>query len=166
MLTDRGISLQFATLLVSLSSLSLIVATVASGFLLDRFPVSFVCAGFFLAPCLGIILLSAEATSAGLAVGSFCLGLGKGAEGVVVPFLVGRYFGLPRFGETIGYVIAASVFGFGLGPWLMALCYDLRHSYALVLTAFCLALVIGALLIAFLESHVRREPSVIGVGNG
>jgi MFS family permease len=153
LLTDRGLRLQAATAIVSLSALALMGGQLISGYLLDRFVATSVAGFFFLASVIGIILMSFRAPEIVATLGGVCLALGIGTESNLAAFLVSRHFGLVRFSETFGYVLAVSVLGNGLGPWLMALCYDLRHSYNLALGGSCLALIVAIFLISKLGPY-------------
>jgi predicted MFS family arabinose efflux permease len=162
LLTDRGVSSEFATLMLTASSLALIVGRILSGYLLDWFFAPYVAVCFFLLPLIGIALLSAGSGGAVALIAAVCLGLGIGSELNVTAFLVGRYFGLRTFGEVYGYLTAVFLFGSGLGPWVMAACFDRTHSYNLALAGFSLALVVASLFISRLGPYAYPESGVHG----
>jgi hypothetical protein len=81
------------------------------------------------------------------------LGLGLGAENNMSAYLISRYFGFLNFGEILGYIAAVSALGRSAGPWLMALDYDLRHSYNFALGAFGLCLLVSVLLLCRLGPY-------------
>jgi predicted MFS family arabinose efflux permease len=159
-LTDRGVSTGFATLMLTASSLALIVGRILSGYLLDWFFAPYVAVCFFLLPVIGIAFLSAGSGGAISWIAALCLGLGIGSELNVTAFLVGRYFGLRTFGEVYGYLTAVFLFGSGLGPWLMATCFDRTRSYNLALAGFSLALVMASVLISRLGAYAYPESGV------
>jgi MFS family permease len=173
LLTDRGVSDEFATLVLTVSSLALIAGRILSGYLLDRFFAPYVAAWFFLLPLAGIAFLGADSGGAVSLLAAVCLGLGIGSELNVAAFLVGRYFGLRTFGEIYGYLTAVFLFGSGLGPWVMGACFDRTGSYNLALAGFSLALVVASFLIsrlgvyAYPESSVGRQqdspPAAVGI---
>ena len=70
-----------------------------------------------------------------------------GAEGDIIAYLVGRYFGLRAFGEIYGYTFAAFTFGGVIGPLLMGIGFDSTGSYQLVLGVFVIASLIAVGLI-------------------
>lgn len=147
LLTDRGISVKFASLVLSFAAVAMMAGQIVSGHLLDRLPARHV--AFFLGPLAlaGIILLFVGTGPLYPALGSALLAIGLGAEGNIGAFLVSRYFGLQRFSGIYGWVIGASVLGNGFGPWIMAVCHDFTNSYNAALAGFGLALVFATLLI-------------------
>jgi len=152
-LTDRGISVVIATSVLSAAGLALIAGRIFSGYLLDRFPAQYVAAAFFFIPLMGILCLGSGSGGVVPLVGAAFLGMGIGAEIDLLAFLVGRYFGLRNFGQIYGYLMAVFIFGSGLGPWIMGVCFDLRHSYTLALIGFSAALAIASLLISRLGPY-------------
>ena len=88
-----------------------------------------------------------------IAVASICLGLGLGAEVDIIGFLVGRYFGLRRYGEIYGYIFAVFTVGTGLGPLLMGSTFDAIGNYKPALAFFCALLIVSSVLIAMLGPY-------------
>jgi MFS family permease len=154
MLTDRGISSQFATSMVTASGLALIAGRLLSGYLLDRFFGPYVAAGFFLMPFAGVIALSSGLGGSVPLLSATLLGLGLGAEMDLLAFFVGRYFGLRAFGLIYGCFMGIFFLGSGLGPWLMSLSFEKSHSYTLALAGFGLALLLASIAILCLGSYV------------
>jgi MFS family permease len=159
LLTDRGISIRFATSILSFSAVALIVGQITSGYMLDRLFAIYVAGFFFFISVVGIVLISVPAFEIVPIVGGTCLALGIGAESNLAAFFVSRYFGLQRFSEMFGYVLAVSVFGNGAGPWLMARCFDVKGSYSFALFGFGLALVLAIVLISRLGPY-RFPPAL------
>lgn len=143
LLTDRGVSPQGAALATSLLGGALLFGRVGSGYLLDHLAASTVAVGFFSGATLGFVLLWSGASGALAFLASFLVGLGMGAEGDIIAYLVSRYFGLRAFGEIYGYTFAAFTLGGVIGPLLMGVAFEATHSYHLVLGAF-----VGASLVA------------------
>lgn len=153
LLTDRGVSIRSATTILSFSALALMGGQVISGYLLDRFFAAVVATVFMMISAVGILFLGVRATGILPMLGGACIAFGIGAESNLAAFLVSRYFGLLRFSEIFGYVLGVSVLGNGSGPWLMARCYDFRHSYSLALCGFGFALILSAFLISRLGPY-------------
>ena len=87
------------------------------------------------------------AGSPGLAfAAAFSIGLGLGAEVDVMAYLTSRYFGLQSFGAIYGFIFATFGLSAGSGAYLMGAGFDATGSYALPLTLFCIATLIGAAL--------------------
>jgi MFS family permease len=154
LLTDRGISVAFATSMLSAVGLASIVGRLLCGYLADRLFAPRVAAGFFVLPCIGIYVLIIGAESGWPLIGAVTLGLALGGEIDMIGFLTTRYFGLRRFGELYGYLFAVFAAGSALGPYLMGVAFDAFHSYAPALAGFVVALIIASLLISRLDGYV------------
>lgn len=154
LLTDHGVPNGIAVRMLVAVGLSAIVGRLLSGFLLDRFFAPYLAATSFLVPLAGIgILLSGVTATPLIIVAAVCLGLGLGAEVDIIGFLVGRYFGLRRYGEIYGYIFAVFTMGTGIGPYLMGVSYDLTASYKFALAGFCGLLLLSSVLIAMLGPY-------------
>jgi cyanate permease len=153
LLTDRGVSNQFATLVLTTAGLALIGGRLLGGYLLDRFFGPYVAACFFLLPFAGIALLGSGSKGVVPVMGAIGLGLGLGSETALIAFLAGRYFGMRHYGEIYGYLFAVFLLGAGLGPWLMGVCFDATGSYNVALVAFGLALLVASFLICRLGPY-------------
>lgn len=153
LLTDRGFQIGTATWIVSLSGLAIMAGQSLGGWLLDRFFAASVAGSIFFASLIGIFLIRFRVPEMVVMVSVLCITFGIGTDGNLAAFLVGRHFGLTRFGEIFGYILAVTALGNGVGPWLMALSYDVRRSYNLALGGFCLAIIGGILLISRLGPY-------------
>ncbi len=152
-LSDRGIAAGTATTAVAASGLSLIIGRMLSGFAMDRYQGPHVAAFFFLIPLVGMALLGFGAIGPTAIVAAVLLGLGIGAEGDIMAYLTGRYFGMKHYGLIYGCVLAFFTLGSGLGPWLMAHAFDLYHSYAIGLIGLGLTLSAAVVLVATLGAY-------------
>jgi MFS family permease len=152
-LSDRGISAGVATTAVAASGLSLIIGRMLSGFALDRYQGPLVASLFFHNPPVGLGHLGFGAIGPMAIVAAVLLGLGIGAEGDIMAYLTGRYFGMKHYGLIYGCILAFFTLGSGLGPWLMAHAYDLYHTYAAGLIGLGIALLIAVMLVAALGAY-------------
>jgi MFS family permease len=152
-LTDRGVQAQTAALAASLLGGGLLVGRTGTGYLLDRFfaprvaALIFACAG----AAIGVLRIAASPQLAFAA--AFFIGLGLGAEVDISAYLISRYFGLRSFGAIYGFIFGGFGIAGGLGAYLMGASYDARGSYALMLTLFCAATLIGAGLMMRLGAY-------------
>ena len=153
MLTDRGISPQSAAFATSLLGGAVIPGRVGSGYLVDRFSAPSVAVYFFCGAGLGILLLWSGAAGGLVFVAAFLVGLGMGAEGELIAYLVSRYFGLHAFSEIYGYALISFTVGGIVGPLLMGVGFDRTGSYRLVLGTFLLATLTGAALMTRLGPY-------------
>jgi cyanate permease len=144
-MSDRGVSPQTATAMVGIAGTALIGGRLLSGFLLDRIHAPYVAAVFFLAPLMGIVVLSTTLRPEGAALGTVLVGIGVGAEVDLIAFLLSRYLGMRSFGEIYGYFFSIFMLGAGLGPFAMGVSYDRTGSYKLMLVCFAFALALASL---------------------
>jgi len=100
----------------------------------------------FLLSAVGIALLW-SGTAGNLAfVAAFLVGMGMGAEGDIMAYMVGRYFGVRSFGEIYGVCLTIYTIGAIIGPMVMAAGFDTTHSYKIVMGPFFAATIVAALL--------------------
>ena len=133
MLMDRGIPGRQAALAISLLAVGSMTGRLGAGYLLDRFFGPRVAVALFCLATAGILLLWSGLGGGWAFLAAMLLGLGMGAEGDIVPYLLSRYFGLRAFGEIYGYAFTAFVLGAVIGPLVMAASFDFTGSYQLVL---------------------------------
>lgn len=153
MLTDRGSSAQIAALASSLIGVGSMTGRLLSGYLLDRFFAPKVAASIFAGVA---VAMAAFCISGGMGIAfpaAFLVGLGLGAEGDIVAYLISRYFGLRSFGEIYGYAFSGFVLTGALGPLLMGAGFDRTGSYVLPLVVFSAAASIAATLMTRLGPY-------------
>ena len=153
LLTDRGISPQGAALTASVLGGSTLLGRVTTGYLLDRFFATNIAVCFFGLAALGVLLFWSGVSHPLTYIAAVLVGIGIGAEGDIMPYLVGRYFGLMAFGEIYAYVLAIYTLGAVVGPVLMGLGFDSTGSYDSVLGPFLIITLMGALLMTRLGPY-------------
>jgi len=163
LLTDRGISPQLAAGATSLFGAALLFGRVGAGYLLDHFFASSVALCFFCGTALGLLLLWSGVTGTAAFIAAFLVGLGMGAEGDIIAYLIGRYFGLRAFGEIYGYAFGAFTLGGVSGPLLMGRGFDATGSYSLGLGVFVVVTLIAAGLMTRLGPYRKWEVKVAPV---
>ena len=163
LLTDRGISPQLAAGATSLFGAALLFGRVGAGYLLDHFFASSVALCFFCGTALGLLLLWSGVTGTAAFIAAFLVGLGMGAEGDIIAYLIGRYFGLRAFGEIYGYAFGAFTLGGVSGPLLMGRGFDATGSYSLGLGVFVVVTLIAAGLMTRLGPYREWEVEVAPV---
>ena len=156
MLTDRGISAENAALASSALGVALLLGRVGSGYVLDRVFAPYVATFFFSGVACGLSLLCIGSGGAAAFVGASLVGLGMGAEGDLIAYLTGRYFGLRSFGEIYGYLFSAFTLSGALGSLLMAIGFDRAGSYRLPLVFFLIATITAAVLMTRLGQYRYR----------
>ncbi|MGK6315738.1 MFS transporter [Neorhizobium sp. DT-125] len=159
LMTDRGLPVEIATSMLVVVGLSTILGRLISGYLLDKIFAPYFAAAIFLVPLAGMgVLWFGSASSATGLIAAACFGFGLGAEVDVVGYLVGRYFGLRRYGEIYGYIFAIFSIGTGIGSYLMGVSFDMTHSYGTALAGLSLALSAASFIIFRLGPY-RFGPS-------
>jgi MFS family permease len=153
MLKDRGMSAANAALAISLLGGANLLGRVLTGYLLDRVFAASVAFFFFCGAAVGIFMLLMGATGGLAFVAALLVGLGMGAEGDIMAYIVGRYFGLLAFGEIYGYVLAIYTLGAMLGPVIMGLSFDLNGDYKIAMTGFVAVTLLGAALMTQLGPY-------------
>ncbi len=152
-LAAHGIPRGEAAAIQGWAGVAAITGRIVAGILLDRIFATYVALAFFALPLFGLLLLAsgAEGNLAVLAV--ITLGLGLGAEIDTMGFMIGRYFGLRRFGEIYGYSFAMFALGSGFGPLIWDLTFDAVGSYNFAIAASVAGLVIAGLLLLRLGTY-------------
>lgn len=135
MMVDRGMSTKEATALASILGITILLARVFVGHLMDRFFAPRLAVLIFSLSTLGMVAFAMGAMSATAFVATIMVGLSLGAEVDMVAYLAGRYFGLRTFGTTFGLLFAAVLVGISLGPVVFGLGFENLGSYAEVLWA-------------------------------
>ncbi|MFD1952598.1 MFS transporter [Sphingomonas arantia] len=167
-LTDRGIDLGLATVVMSVLALVTAGWQVAVGSLLDRITSPRTAAPGFLVAAAGLWLLANSTGTGMLVLAGALLGVGLGTAFGALPYFISRYFGLRHYGTIIGVIYAIVMAAQGATPYLMDLWFDAHGSYAgsIVAIELCL-LAIGALILTFPPYTVKISAAeVAGVNHG
>jgi MFS family permease len=148
MMTDRGVPVQTAALALSSGGFALIAGRLIAGYTLDFVFAPYVALFFFALPLLGIGILLTGSTVASSVLAAILIGISLGAEVDLIAYLQSRYFGLRRFGEIYGYLLAIFMVGSGVGPFTMGAAYAHFGNYSPALAGFgvCLACACAGML--------------------
>lgn len=152
-LTAHGIPRGEAASIQGWAGLAAIAGRILAGLLLDRIFATYVALAFFALPLFGLVLLGSGAEGDLALFAVIALGLGLGAEIDTMGFMIGRYFGLRRFGEIYGYSFAMFALGSGFGPLLWDLTFDATGSYDFAIRASVVGLVVAGLLVLRLGAY-------------
>ena len=161
MLTDRGASSQSAAVATALLGGASLVGGIIAGYLLDRFFASYVTLGFFTGTGAGLLALLSGRIGALAFIAAFLIGLGMGAAGQIIPYLVSRYFGLRSFGEIYSFALMSFSLGGVIGPLLMGASFDSTGSYHLGLMTFLVTTFIAIGLILRLGPYSVQQAAVV-----
>jgi len=128
-LAEHSIGVAQATVVVSVFALATAVWQVIMGYLLDRYGTPRVVLPFYLMVLPGLGLLEWGLTAPELILGGTCLGISCGTQFAALPFFVGRYFEIGKFGIAIGLIYSAVIAAQGTMPVLLDACFDALRSY-------------------------------------
>lgn len=165
MLTDQGMPAAQAALAASTVGITVVVARVAIGYLIDRFFAPRVALLFFLASAAGIGLLAVNPSGGTAFLAAILVGLSIGAEIDLLAYLTTRYFGLRNFGAVYGLMFAALLVGTSAGPVSFGVGYELTGSYVSILLA-CAGLNMAALVIVALLPRYPELPEAAHAPSG
>jgi MFS family permease len=154
MLTDRGLSVGFATGLLSTVAIATSLGQCASGFLLDKIRTPRIGAPFAASVLAGLLLIDHSVAPALVVLGVALFGFGMGAEYSLLPYYIGRYFGVRAFGQLYGGIYAAASIAGGVGPFIMGRTYELRHSYGYALAGLEAGMAVAILCVVSLGKYV------------
>jgi len=149
-----GASPEDAAGVISWVGLSVVIARLAIGALVDVLPVRLVSAGVFAFTCAGIFALHAVGIGAA-PLTALGLGFALGAEVDLMGYCTARYFGFRDYGTIYGVQYGISIVGVALSPAWMSWA-TANGDYTLVLLVAASGTAVGAVLAVFLPSIVRR----------
>ena len=150
---DRGAAVSSVALAPSVVGFALLAGRAGTGFFLDRYFGPRVAVFVFGTAAVGIALLWTGVAGVPALVGAFLVGLGFGAEGDIVAYLMGRYFGLRALGVAFGFTFGAFILASGLGPLIMGFAFDHTGSYRAPLAGFFFASLVSAALMGSLGPY-------------
>jgi predicted MFS family arabinose efflux permease len=150
MLVDRGMSPATAASVAAVEGVTVMLARVLVGHLMDRFFAPRVAMTFFALSALGLVAFATGAANGVAFAAAILVGLSLGAEVDMVAYLAGRYFGLKSFGATFGLLFGAVLVGITLGPVAFGYTYEGMGSYVDVLWVSVGFNVLALLLMAVL----------------
>ena len=159
LVTDQGIDITTAALVVSTMGASMAVARIVVGYIIDKLFAPMVALVVFITVLLGVGLLIYGDHLALYFVAAVLLGIGIGTESDLMVFLTGRYFGLRHFGTIFSWVFIAHMTGTSLGPYIMGSSYDLHGSYIPILQVCLALLALATILFAFLGRYDQYTSS-------
>jgi MFS family permease len=130
-LTDRGIPLDHAIMVIQAFALSTLVIEPGVGWLADRTSSPKVVAPLYLSTVLGLWLLVHAQSQPVLIIAGLLIGVGAGVEYTVLPYLLSRYFGLKELGAISGIAFAGTLSFGALAPVVLNGVFDLTGKYDL-----------------------------------
>lgn len=129
MTTDKGVDAVTAATILSVISMTSILARFIVGYLLDRLYAPLVAIIIFALCGVGVFYLINSSSVALLALGAALVGLGLGAEGDVAAYMCSRYFPQHSYGRVLGFIYFLYAQGSAFGIFLLGQIYGATGSY-------------------------------------
>ena len=153
LVTDRGIDMTTAALVVSTMGASMAVARVVVGYIIDKLFAPKVAIVVFVTVLFGFGLLIYGDHLALYFIAAILLGFGIGTESDLMVFLTSRYFGMRHFGTIFSWVFIAHMTGTSFGPYLMGRSFDIHGNYIPILQVCLVLMALATILLAFLGRY-------------
>jgi MFS family permease len=149
-LTDRGLPLGSATMVVVTFALTTLVVEPAIGWLADRTSSPKLVAPLFATAACGLWLLLHAQSQPMLVLAGILIGVGAGVEYCVLPYLLSRYFGLKELGAISGIAYSGTLLFGAIVPLFLNGVFDLSGRYdAAVYTIAGILLYSSAAILTF-----------------
>ncbi len=159
MLSDRGLRLSEAALVVSILGGSSLAGRLVLGWLLDYFAGSYIATFSLLSAGCGIFLLAHASTFRSAALAALIAGLGMGCELDLVPYMLKRYFGLRSLSTLYGLIYSVFAVAGAIGPLLLGHMYDISGSYTAILSILAAATMAVSFAMLALPAYSRIDPT-------
>lgn len=158
-LRSQGISAQAAAATQASIWMAMVVGRVATGWFLDRFFAARVAAAFLLPTMVGVAMLAMGVNGPLAFLAAMLIGLGTGAEGDVLAYLISRYFGLKHFGAIYATQFAVYAVGSSTGPFVLSSVATQSGDYSPALAGLIGVLVVATVLLMLFPRLSRPAPA-------
>jgi MFS family permease len=152
MITDNGVPREQAAQVASIIGVSILVARLGVGYLIDKFHAPPIAALCFAIPAIGCYLLTGGGHGPAI-VAAILVGVALGAELDLIAFFTSRYFGMKNYGKIYGWQYVFYTLGAGLSPLCFGIAYDRLGSYDPVLWGSAIGLLIAGGLMLSLPKY-------------
>lgn len=159
-LTDTGFTPAAAASIQSAYGVSLIIARLGIGWLLDRFWGPAVAAIALTSPVAACLILINDPSYGAAMLASALVGAAAGAELDLLAYFAARYFGLRNYGRIYGLLYTGVALGAGLGPISFAYLSQITGSYVAGFQAAMALFAFGGVSILFLGRYPQGTPSL------
>lgn len=159
-LTDRGVSKDTITTVLSISGTASALGRLPVGYLLDKFFAPTVTAVILSMAAVGLIILVVGHSVPSAFFAAALIGLAIGAEADLLAFLVSRYFRLEDFSRVLGVIWIAWCWSGSIGTVIVSQAFGVTGSYGAAYMLFSLFLAAGAGMVCLLGPYkypIHRE---------
>lgn len=129
LLEDRGMTTATAALMLSIIGVGSLPGRLLVGFTIDRVFAPFVALVCYAGTAVALLWLVSGVSVFGVLLCVLAIGISLGAENDILGYLVGRYFGLRRFGQIYGVLLGSYLLGAAGGAYFMARVFAASGSY-------------------------------------
>jgi MFS family permease len=165
-LYESGAASTFATWLVSLYAVTVIIGRFISGYALDRIEPHIVAVVTLGLPAIGLFALASPFDASWVLIGAITLtGLAQGAEGDIGAILTSRKFDLAHYSFIYSFIIAAMGAAAAVGSLVLSYLLHRTDSYNEFLVLAGIATLFGVVCFYFIGRHgrsglsERRQPA-------
>ena len=155
LLQDAGLSAKQAGQLGAALGLSVMVARLFIGFIIDRIFAPYVAAVAFSCVALGCLALGVGGIDYAM-IAAIALGFAVGAEVDLIGYFTARYFGLAHYGAIYGLQYSIFIFGAAIGPVYTGYIWDVTGNYDLALI-IAAALMVPVVILALTLPRFANE---------
>jgi predicted MFS family arabinose efflux permease len=158
-LFESGAASSFATWLLSLFAVSVIVGRFICGYALDRIAPHIVAVVALGMPAIGLFALASPYDASWLLIAAIALtGLAQGAEGDVGAMLTSRKFALQHYSFIYSFVVAAMGAATAIGSLVLSFMLHRTDSYSGFLVLAGLVTLLGVACFHFIGRYGRAQP--------
>ena len=166
LLVDAGMQYETAATVLAFMTGVAVLGRIGGGYVGDRFGRKLTLIVCFFMMSAGVIILANAHTLPQAAAFAVLYGLGYGARAPLLIALRGDFFGPRNFATIMGLSQPVLMIGSFVGPVAAGYAYDVQGSYQMVMTVMALIILIGAVLVLFINKPAppvqapARPPSV------
>lgn len=136
MLSDRGLKLEDAALIVSILGAASVSGRLLLGWILDYLEGSYIAACSLFMAGAGLFLLGRGQSFHAAVIAAIIAGLGMGCEFDLMPYMLKRYFGMRSFSTLFGLIYTGYAIAGAVAPLILGYVYDVTKSYTLIVSIF------------------------------
>ena len=136
MLSDRGLKVEDAALIVSILGGSSVAGRLFLGWILDYLAGSYIAASSLFLAGAGLFLFGRAQSLHTAMIAAMIAGLGMGCEFDLMPYLLKRYFGMRSFSTMYGLVYTVYAAAGAAAPLILGHIYDVTGSYVRIISIF------------------------------
>ncbi|MBA2882014.1 sugar phosphate permease [Desulfosalsimonas propionicica] len=143
LIMDTGMSHAYASVALGVTAGVGGLGKLSFGKMADIWPFQYVILLCFGLQILSVLFLLTTQTPAGVWVYAVCFGFSMGGVIVLLPLVVGHFWGLLSYGVLLGVLWVANAFGGATGTFVSGLVYDWTGSYNNALYLFAAAYLVA-----------------------